>query len=71
MALEEILALQRESARLALSKSCEPYLLIKEDEEALIRKMIGDRTFPDPRKYAPEELGVEAADVNTTGGNHD
>jgi DNA sulfur modification protein DndC len=57
-ALGEILALQDESARLALEKGRTPYTLIQAEEVALIRQMIADRTFPDPRRYAPEELAI-------------
>jgi DNA sulfur modification protein DndC len=55
-ALGEILALQDESARLALELGRKPYVLVEPEEVALIEKMLEARTFPDPRRYAPEEL---------------
>jgi DNA sulfur modification protein DndC len=55
-ALGEILAIQDESARLALELGRKPYTLIQPEEVALIREMIAARVFPDPRRYAPEEL---------------
>jgi DNA sulfur modification protein DndC len=59
-ALGEILKLQEESARLALEAGRKPYVLIEPEEVALIQKMIAARTFPDPRRYAPEELQPRA-----------
>lgn len=55
-ALGEILRLQAESARLALEAGRKPYVLIEPEEVALIRQMLAAKTFPDPRRYAPEEL---------------
>jgi DNA sulfur modification protein DndC len=55
-ALDEILKLQAESARLALEAGRKPYVLIEPEEVALIRQMLAAKTFPDPRRYAPEEL---------------
>lgn len=55
-ALEEILKLQSESARLALAKGRAPYTLISAEEEAVIRQMVADRVFPDPKRYAVDEF---------------
>lgn len=55
-ALEEILQLQAQSARLALAKGKVPYTLISVEEEAVIRQMIQDKVFPDAKRYAREEL---------------
>ena len=57
-ALAEILAIQAESARLALDLGRKPYTLIADDEVALIRQMIADRVFPDPSRYPEEEFLV-------------
>jgi DNA sulfur modification protein DndC len=55
-ALGEILALQAESARLAITAGKAPYTLIEDAEVALIRQMIRDRVFPGPHQYDPAEL---------------
>lgn len=58
-ALNEILKLQDESARLALELERKPYVLIEPEEVALIQQMLEARTFPDPRQYALEELTTD------------
>lgn len=57
-ALKEILAIQAESARLALELGRKPYTLIAEDEVILIRRMIAGRTFPDPKQYGVDEFSI-------------
>jgi len=59
-ALDEIMKLQSESARLALEKGVKPYVLIPDEEVNLIRQMHRDRVFPDPGRYDPEELNASS-----------
>jgi len=59
-ALSEILLLQSESAKLALESCRNPYTLIADDEVALIRQMIANRTFPDPSRYDADEFAPTA-----------
>jgi len=58
-ALDEILKIQSESARLALAANRRPYTLISAEEETVIRKLLTARTFPDSTRYAPEELASD------------
>lgn len=61
-ALGEILAIQSKSARLALELGRKAYTLIADDEVAVIRKMIEDKTYPDTLKYSAESLGMTDAE---------
>jgi DNA sulfur modification protein DndC len=57
-ALEEILLIQQESARLALEKGRLPYELVSQEEVTLIRKMIAERVFPEPSRYPEDEFDL-------------
>nr|WP_277874209.1 phosphoadenosine phosphosulfate reductase family protein [Nodosilinea sp. FACHB-131] len=66
-ALGEILAVQAEAARLALELGRKPYTLIAEEEVALIRQMIADRTFPDPSRYGAHEFTLHNSSLKGDG----